>query len=158
MAAVPAIPRAVCLAVLTACLVTALSGCEQPPPRKPAGTGSYDADTLAALAVANEFCEAWRRRDVAAGKVLLSGRANRAYSEARIHDALAGAPSPRHEAFEVFSAERSGEGAIAFRVRLHYRFLGQAQERIESRAEKIVLTREQAGAWRVDRFPLLTDP
>ena len=147
--------RAFLPSLLTAAIGLGLSGCDRPASRKPSGGSRYDANYLAANATANEFCEAWRLRDVPAGKALLSSRAKRTYPDARIHDALAGSPSPLHASFEVHSGTRGSDGSLAFRLLLHYRYLGQAQERIESREEQIVLTRDESGAWLVDRFPLL---
>jgi len=141
-------------AAVLACV--AGTGCPRRPSAAPARP-ARDADYLAALAVADEFCEAWRRGDVPTGKLLLSRRAQRAFPDARIHDAIAGAPSPQHTAFELSDGSRGPDGSFRFRLRLHYRFQGQAQERIESHDEQIVLTADDAGAWRVDRFPLLED-
>jgi len=119
---------------------------------------SYDADYLSALAAANQFCQAWRERDVDTAKALLSDRIRRTFSNQRIADALSGPSNPRHAAYEVSDGNRGPRGTIAFRLRLFYRYAGQAQDRIEAPVTSIVLYRDESGAWLVDRFPLLTEP
>jgi len=128
------------------------------PPRKPAATQTYDAHYIGALAAADEFCDAWRRRDVRTAKILLSRRVRRTFPDAQIQDAIAGPPSPGHAAYEISGGSRSTDGSFTFALRLFYRFAGRAQERIEARSDSIAVQRDDTGTWLVDRFPLLNEP
>ena len=127
-----------------------------PGSQRPAKT--YDDNYLAALAAANEFCQAWRERDVDTAKALLSPRIRRTFSNQHIADALSGTSNPHHAAYEISDGERGPRGTIVFRLRLFYRYTGRAQDRIEAPAASIVLYRDEGGNWLVDRFPLLTEP
>lgn len=154
--------RAFALTLAAAILLAgAWAGCKRtrstPPPDQTPST-QYDAGYAGALAAANEFCHAWRRGDLEAGKALLSRRILRTFPDIRIRDAIVGLPSPQHVAFEIAGGSRGDDGSMTFGVRLFYRFLGQADERIEGPAETIALRRDDAGVWRVDRFRLLDEP
>jgi hypothetical protein len=139
-----------------------LAGCHRrssaPPAPAARAQPSWDADYVAALAAANRFCHAWRQRDLRAGKDLLSTRIKRTFPEARIRDALVGAPNPEHAAFELSDGERVEDGRVVFRLRLFFRYAGRAADRIEAPSERIVLVRDAAGQWHVDEFPLLVRP
>ena len=133
--------------------------CEQAPPPGPTSTRPaetpYDADYLAALAIADRFCEAWRAGDVGVGRMLLTRRLIRQHSDQRINDAIAARGNPRHEAFEIFDGQRLADGRFAFRVRLFLSYAGQSGQRIETPVELIIVAPGEDGQWRVDGFPLL---
>jgi len=158
---VPRPSRCVLVVLLPTALVSAwlLPGCDQPPPKAPARKSSqkHTGEYIAALASANAFCQAWRQRDVAVGKSLLSLRIKRTFPESRIHDALSGTGNPRHAAYEISHGVRAADASIAFRLRLFYRYTGGIQDRVESPVASIVLRRDEAGTWLVDRFPLLDE-
>ena len=149
------------LFVVAASVAMTQSACDrssQPPPAadgKARANDKYNADYIAALAAANEFCRAWRRGDVGAGVGLLSRRVRRALPDARIRDAIAGVGNPRHAGFEISNGEHVGPGQVAFRVRLLYTYVGQSEDRTEAPLERIVLQRDESGRWLVERFPLL---
>ena len=147
------LPTAVLLAAI---LAAGAIACDRRAPAPPAST-QFDANYLDALAAANGFCDAWRRGDVETGKKLLSVRVKRAFPDAAIHDAIAGPPNPQHVAYELSDGQARAD-RMTFRLRLLYRFAGRAQQRIEARAEQVVLRRDADGRWLVDRFPLLDEP
>lgn len=136
-----------------------LTGCEyltppkSPPAAKPAEQ-PYDENYIAALAVADEFCRAWKNGDFAAGKTLMTRRLVRQHSDTRLSDAIAGTSSPRHAAFEISAGEHLPDGRIAFKLRLFLSYPGQFQDRLEAPLERMVLAAAQAGRWRVDEFPI----
>jgi len=150
--------RAARLAVLAA-LGAAAAGCERPPApppaSRPATQSPYDERYVSALAAAGEFCRAWRRSDLAAGKAMLTLRVRRTYSDARMRDAIAGLGNPAHGAFEIGDGEPLPGGRMAFHVRLFFRFAGQVDSRVEVADERIVLARDESGQWMVDEFPML---
>lgn len=135
--------------------------CEDAPPsRRPSadksGAQQYDDDYIAALAVADEFCHAWRMRNFRDGKALLSRRLIRQHSDDRLADAIVGLPNPSHAGYEIFGGKRLSDGRIAFKVRLFQRHAGQHADRIEGPLEELVMVREkESGQWRVDEFPFL---
>jgi len=152
------------VAALGAALVCALwaCGCDRRAPRpatRPAGgrASPYDKDYVAASAAATDFCTAWRARDLAAGRALLSLRVRRTFTDAQIRDAIVGSANPSHAGFELLGGTREAAGRIVFRVRLFYGFAGRADDRIEAPTERIVLVRDKTGRWSVDEFPLLVE-
>ena len=135
-------------------------GCEQtgpPPSTQPAQT-DYNDQYVAALAVAGDFCQAWQHHDESAGRALLSQRFLRSYADRQIRDALAGAGNPRHAAYEIAGGERLGEGRYGFDVKLFYAFAGGHSDKLELARERIVVVRQAAGSWKVDRFPVQQAP
>jgi hypothetical protein len=138
------LPVAMVLAVL------APAGCEgdAPPSADP-----KDPAYAAALAAANDFLHAWREKDLSAGRNLLSERLTRAHTLSQIEDVVCGHPSAQHAAFTVSGGEPAGEGRMAFRVRLFFRFTGRADDRVESSAHRMVMARDDRGRWQVDVFP-----
>lgn len=124
---------------------------------KPGETGKpgepdYNRDYVAALGIANEFCQAWLNRDYSpATKLLLSKRMFTAHTD----DALAAAiMNPHHGGYEIFEGRRLADGRYAFRVHLFYSFSGQMGDRVEHVLKEIVIARDQAGRWKVDEFPV----
>jgi len=153
-----ALPAALAVAAFVCC------GCDElrkaapaPAGRKPAAP-AYDSDYVNALASANAFCQAWQRRDLAAGKALLSRRLRRALTDTLMADAIVGVSNPRHAAFELHDGQPAGRGQYAFRVRLFHAYAGMAEDRIEAPEERIVVAREDNGNWAVDEFPMLVAP
>ena len=143
-------------------LFSAPLGCqrdEQPPPEpatRPAET-PIDDDYVDALATANEFCNAWKSRDYAAGRALMSRDFIRRYPEKRLRAALEGMPNPQHVAFEIFDGEPLRDGRIAFKVRQLFRYTGQIDDRIEGPLQRIVIIRDDSdkrGKWLVGDFPI----
>lgn len=132
--------------VLTVC------GCQKNQPAAPAA--SYDRDYLQALAAADEFCDAWRKGDLADGAALLTPRLKSQHPERHIADAITGGDNSTHVAYEVFSGERLGDGRFAFKVRLLRRFSGDTRDLIDGPIGRLVLQRDDAGVWRVDEFPI----
>lgn len=135
-------------------------GCDRPVPKPQAKrrVTTNDAEYMAALAAANEFCHAWRHRDVGTARSLLSSRVRRTFPDSRIRDIVSGSPNSHHVAFEISGGSRAADGSFTFRVRLFYRYTGRAEDRIEGPVESIVMRRDEAGKWLVDRFPMLDEP
>lgn len=133
-----------------------LTGCEylQPsdPTTKPART-RYDKSYVAALSVADSFCQAWLERNEAIGRGLLSRQMLRKYSNQQLRDAIVGYANPTHAAYELFNGERLTAGRYAFSVRLFFRYAGGHTDRLESPLEQIVIAYD-AGRWWVDEFPM----
>jgi len=134
-----------------------VGGCESPPPpppeTQPAET-RYDDAYLAALSVVDDFCHAWKNRDLQAGRALLSRRTIRRHPDARIRDAIVGAENPKHAAFEIIEGKKLSDGRYVFDVRLFFRYAGLQSDRIESPIEKIVIARDESGRWRVSELPI----
>ena len=148
--------RAAALILATTGAVWTQVACEKRPGRAPAPQSkpAYDADYLAALSVADDFCQAWKSRDVAGGRALMSQRMIRAYPDERLRDALAGAANPRHVAYEISAGRLLPDGRRAFDVRLFFAYEGAHDDRIESPLAQVVLAREPTGPYRVDEFPI----
>ena len=133
-----------------------LAGCEKTPPEpetQPANTARDDA-YIAALAVANEFCQAWKHRDEAAGRALLSLRLIRQHSDKRLSAAIVGVSNPHHAAYEISEGRKLAEGRYEFKLRLFFQYTGLHGDRIESPLDRIVVARIDAEHWRVDQFPI----
>jgi len=122
----------------------------------PAGSQGDDADHTSALAAANRFCQAWQNRDLPKAHSFLTRGMVRRHRENQLNDALAGPGNPEHSAFEIFSGQKEGAGRYVFRVRLHLKFSGQMEDRIEKPVVRLVLVREDGGEWLVDDFPVPT--
>lgn len=153
--------RRSCLVLLGVAAFAAMllpSGCEEPAPppgpqTRPARTSHNDA-YIAALAVADEFCHAWMRRDEAAGRSLLTRRFVMQYPDRQIRDAIVGEANPRHAAFEITGGKKVTEGRYQFSVRLFFRYAGMHGDRIESPRDRIVVALREDGSWGVDEFPV----
>ncbi|MCD6304313.1 MAG: hypothetical protein J7M21_05055 [Planctomycetes bacterium] len=150
---------AVLLAISAGMTLTATAGCGERPGGKGGGAGGDGdeptAEYAAALAAADEFCDAWRRGDVSAGLPMLSGRIRRTVPDERISDVIAGGTNPVHVGYQIGPGRRNDDGSYSFTVRLFYRFTGRTAGRIEAPPGRIVLVRDADGQWVVDRFPLL---
>ena len=133
-------------------------GCEDtappPPPKQRKASAGYNADYLAALSVANEFCRAWQRGNYPAGRGLLSRRLTRLHSEATLKGAIVAVASPAHGGYEILGGKAAGADRFTFQVRLFYVFAGQAEDRIEVPIERVALVRAAGGRWLVDEFPI----
>ena len=136
--------------VLAAAALLAMAGCEESSsgPRSRRG----DAEYLAALVVANDFCQAWQDRDLAAAEALLTDSLIASMREREIRDALVGPGTVEHVAFELSAGSGSGTRLI-FPVRSYTRFLGTTEDRIETIRGRIELVRGDGGIWRVSGFP-----
>ena len=145
---------------MLAAVLAAVCGCEKlrsPTPARPASRPAaedFGEDYARALAVADQFCEAWRLGDVAIARLLVSQRLRRLHGDGRLNEALAAAPNANHVGFEISEGRRLGEGRYVFRVRLVRRYLGRQEDRIEAPPGQIVLAAQQDGQWRVDELPL----
>lgn len=137
-----------------------LTGCKEPartparPTTKPAEGQQRDERYIAALSVADSFCQAWRNGDESAGRMLLTRRFFRQYSDRELHDAIVGSGNPSHAAFEIREGRRVSDVRYVFDVRLYYTYLGAHADRSESPLVRIVIARDQAGNWLVDGFPV----
>lgn len=142
--------------------ISGLYGCERPaarpPTTRPAQATDYDDQYVAALASADAFCQAWKQRDEAAGRALLSKRFLRKYPDSRIADAIVGRTGPDHAAYEIASGRRLGPGRYGFDVKLLFTYSGLHGARIEPADQQVVVVRDPAGNWKVDRFPVPTTP
>jgi hypothetical protein len=128
-------------------------GCDALPQGGGKSSRAYDQDYIDALAVANSFCWAWRHRDVAAARAMLSQRLRKLTTEANLADAVVGATNQAHGAFEVADGGLDAKERYAYRLRLFYTYAGAAENRVEAPLEKIVVIREESGHWAVDGFP-----
>ena len=148
----------VCVIVLVIAMAMIGAGCEKLFPPKPASQTktrtAYTAETLGALAVANEFCQAWRLGQVAQARKLLSRQLVMSYPDERINASLMTTSNPRHIAFEIFGGEVLSDGRVAFSIKLFHSYAGQVADRIEGPRERIVLGRLPEGGWCVDEFPI----
>ena len=130
-------------------------GCEpasQGSSTQPASAEDNEA-YIAALSVADDFCHAWKHRDMRAARALLSVRLLRAHPEEKVLDAIAGVPNPQHAAYEISGGEALADGRYAFVLQRFWHFIGRDAERVEAEKECLVIARED-GAWRVDDFPM----
>ena len=135
--------------------------CEKPPrtttPIKKTGVMNYDADYIGALAVANDLCQAWKAREYAVGKALLTRRLVRRHPEARLKDAIVGSANPIHVSYEITGSRKISPSEIEFQIRLFLRYIGEVENRIEMITASLVVIREYGKQWRVDEFPIPTD-
>ncbi len=144
--------KAAALLVLT---VLALSGCEGFPSSQSAEKQTrqqQSQDYPAALAVVNRYYAAWQNHDPAAARAELSERLMSWFvqTDAQMLD---WPTNPRHEAYEIHAGKGKGQGRYTFQVRLFYRFLGQADERLETDGGEVVAVRDEQGRWRIDQLP-----
>ena len=147
--------------LVMACLLPVIvfpPGCESFAPQSPnsvdqADKAKLDDDYVAALAVTNDFCRAWRDRDLPMGRTMLTRRMIAQYSDARLAGALVGGANPSHGAFEIFKGRRLGAQRYEFKIRLFLRYKGQLIDRIEAPVQRIVLV-NAGDRWLVDEFPI----
>jgi len=133
-------------------------GCESFAPQSPnspnqADQAKPDDDYVAALAVANDFCRAWRDCNLPMGRLMLTRRMIAQYSDTRLAAALVGGENPSHGAFEIFKGRRLGEQRYEFKIRLFHRYKGQLIDRIEAPVQRIVIV-NAGDRWLVDEFPI----
>ena len=138
----------------------ALSACEDIARRAsttaPAGSGGGDANYTSALAAADRFCVAWKNRDLPKARSFLTPGMVQRHRKDQLNDALAGSGNPEHSDFEILPGRKEGSGRYVFPVRLHLKFSGQMDDRIEKPVVRLVLIREAGGEWLVDDFPVPT--
>lgn len=140
--------------LLSAVLVfpVVLTGCEGA--EEPRAADLSALDHAAALTRANDFLQAWRKQDLSSALNMLSDRLRRAHTLTQIEDAVRGHPNVKHAAFTIDKGEPMGQDRMVFRVRLVFRFTGQAEDRVESSSHRMVLALDDRGDWRVDEFPI----
>lgn len=134
-----------------------LSGCEarrRPEPQTRPAKTQRDENYIAALSAVDDFCNAWKQRDEAAGRALLSRPMLLKYPDRQLRDAIVGMSNPQHAAFEIADGKKLSSGRYQFKVRLFFQYTGLHADRIESPLERIVVARDDKGVWRVDDFPI----
>jgi len=132
-----------------------LSGCEGFPRSQSSRKQSRQQqgrDYAAALAAVNRYCAAWQRHDAVAARAELSERLA-SWLLQTDEQMLDWPANPHHEAYEISAGKAKGEGQYTFQVRLFYRFLGQADERIETDGGEVTVCRDEQGRWRIDQLP-----
>ncbi len=141
-------------------LCAALLGCEQSPQQKSAQPkpaekkNPYTKDYLGAVAVADEFCYAWKHRNITTARRLMGKGMIRRYPDVRLHAAIVGQENPRHAGFELSNGRSSRDGRYEFDVKLFFHYVGEMYERIESPKETIIVARSDEGFWVVEDFPV----
>ena len=141
------VPAAMLLAAL------AFGGCKGAPGSAPQRAAS-PAQYAAALAVADEFCQAWQKGSFPDAKALMDAGLLERHTQEKLAGAIASTTNPVHLAYEIFDGQLRADGKLAFGVRLFHRFTGQSGDRIEGPVEEIVLGQDSAGRWRVCEFPV----
>jgi len=142
-------------AALWALTVLVLSGCEGFPSSQSSGKQSRQEqgqDYAAALAVANRYFAAWQNHNAPAARSELSDRLASWFAQTD-EQMLNWPRNPRHEAYEISGGKEKGEGQFTFQVRLFYRFLGQADDRLETDGGEVAVIRDEQGRWRIDQLP-----
>jgi len=131
-------------------LVLCLSGCSTA--RQP----EVDTDYVLALSTANEFLEAWRKRDQAAGLSLLSARLRKSRTEPEWRQAISGISNPHHTSYEIGSGQRLPDGRIRFDIHLHYHYTGQRSGGAPRKGPRQIILIEVGNEnWKVDEIPEL---
>ena len=107
-----------------------------------------------ALAVANEFCEAWRGENFPAARELLSLRMRRRHSEKSLYNALVPPLGGSHKAYLLSGGAELDDGRVRFDAKLFYEYPGQRDDRLEAALVRIILATDSDDAWKVDEFPV----
>jgi hypothetical protein len=110
-----------------------------------------DQNYVLALECAENFLDAWRKRDAAAGLALVSAAAKKRYTEANIRAWLLGTSSPSNAAFEVSAGQSVFAGHYRFVIKLYYYLTGGGLG--APKAQSIDLVRIGAN-WYVDSIPM----
>lgn len=134
-----------------------VGGCEKSPsgqPQTQPAENRQNEQYISALAVANEFCAAWKQGSEAAGRALMSKRMIRTFPDAQLRDAIVGASNPAHAAFQIGEGKKRSDGGYEFPIVLFFRYGGQHSNRIEAADARIVVAEDQPGLWRVAEFPM----
>ena len=144
--------KAVALSVV---VIAVFSGCEgflSSQSTKKENRDQQGQDYAAALAVVNRYYAAWQKHDPAAARAELSDRLVSWFAQTD-EQMLDWPRNPHHEAYEISTGKAKGEGRYIFQVRLFYRFLGQADERLETDGGEVAVVRDEQGRWRLDQLP-----
>lgn len=141
------------------CLLVILAGCDRlasapAPKKKAAESPEQQAQYVAALGVANDFCRAWKTSDFNLGRTLLSESLILRHPEDRLRDAIRSSGNPQHAAFEISTGQANEMGGYVFPVKLYLRYLGEHADRTEVSEIRMVLTRDPSENWRVETFPI----
>jgi hypothetical protein len=139
------------LALSAMALLAVGSGCEKS--GSGAGAKRGGAEYLAALTVANHFCQAWQDRDFSGARALLTDSLVASMRERELRDALVGPGTVDHIAYELSGGSGSDAARWTFPVKFYTRFLGTTADRIETVSGKLEIVRDEAGAWRIGSFP-----
>jgi hypothetical protein len=141
------------------CLLAILAGCDQltsspAPKKKAAESPEQQAQYIAALGVANDFCRAWKAADFDLGRTLLSRSLILRYPEDQLRDAIRGSGNPQHAAFEISAGQSNEIGGYVFPVKLYFRYSGERADRTEVSEIRMILARDPSENWRVETFPI----
>jgi hypothetical protein len=133
---------------------TAIPPAGAPGPRQElaADLGLQYIDALAPL---DDFLEAWRGRNAAAGVARVSLAEQKRLGVANLRGWLTGVSSPSNAAFEVSGGRAVSSTRYRFTVKFYYYLTGGGV--IQPPAQAVDVTRQSNGSWLVD-FVELTGP
>jgi hypothetical protein len=119
---------------------------------RPARSADLSLDYVAALGALDEFLEAWRTRNAAAGLARVSPAEQKRLGVSNLQGWLIGVSSPNNAAFEVSGGRALSTTRYRFTVRFYYYLTGGGV--IQPPAQTIDLTRQSNGSWLVDSVTL----
>jgi hypothetical protein len=119
---------------------------------RPAGAADLDLLYVAALAALDEFLEAWRTRNGAAGLARVSLAEQKRLGVSNIRGWLIGVSSPNNAAFEVSGGRALSTTRYRFTVKFYYYLTGGGIT--PPPAQAIDVARQSNGSWLVDSVEL----
>jgi hypothetical protein len=119
---------------------------------RPAGAADAGLAYVAALGALDDFLEAWRARDAAAGLKRISPREQKRLGVSNIRGWLIGVSSPNNAAFEVSGGRALSTTRYRFTVKFYYYLTGGGV--IQPPAQTIDLALQSNESWLVDSVAL----
>ncbi len=134
---------------LTSALGFAAAGALNARPVSAADLGLTYVEALSSL---DDFLEAWRSRNAAAGLARVSPAEQKRLGVSNIRGWLTGVSSPNNAAFEVSDGHALSAARYRFTVKFYYYLTGGGV--IQPPAQAVDVARQTNGAWLIDAVKL----